>query len=117
MNQVSEESPKPPTSVAALAYLTSFGGQTMETRTMQRRNVLHILGTGALASALLLCSDAARAEEHHPHIREAIKALREAKKDLKERAKIFGGHGEKALKAVDAAIEQLEKALEFAEKK
>jgi len=89
----------------------------MATRTINRRHVLHTLGAGALVSALLAGTDPAQAAERHPHIREAIKALKEAKRDLKEREKIFGGHGEKALKAVDEAIEQLEKALEFAEKK
>jgi hypothetical protein len=89
----------------------------MKAKTMHRRQALQTLGTGALVTALLAGVGAVRAEDRHPHIRDAVKALREAKKELKERAKIFGGHGEKALKAVDEAIEQLEKALEFAEKK
>ncbi len=84
--------------------------------TIDRRQAFQTLGAGALASALLILTGPAPAAERHPHIREAIRALREAKVDLKERARVFGGHGERAIEAVDRAIEQLEKALEFAEK-
>jgi hypothetical protein len=84
--------------------------------TINRREVFQTLGAGALAGALLVAAQPAAAAERHPHIREAIKALREAKVELKEREKIFGGHAEKALRAVDEAIEQLEKALAFAER-
>ncbi len=84
--------------------------------TIDRRQAFQALGLGALATALLSTVDSAAAAEEHPKIREAIRALKEAKLELKERAKIFGGHGEKALEAVDRAIEQLDKALEFAKK-
>jgi len=90
----------------------------MQPRPIHRRQVLQTLAAGGLASTLLLglSSAPAAAAEKHPHIREAIKALKDARVELKERAKIFGGHGEKALKAVDEAIDQLEKALDFAAK-
>jgi F0F1-type ATP synthase membrane subunit b/b' len=56
----------------------------------------------------------AMAAERHPHIHEALKELREAHKELKEADHDFGGHREEALKSVNHAIEQLEKALKFA---
>jgi hypothetical protein len=82
-----------------------------------RRSSLHTLATGGFASALLAFASPAQAGERHPHIRDAIKALREARTELREGAKIFGGHRETALRAVDEAIAQLEKALEFAHRK
>jgi hypothetical protein len=51
--------------------------------------------------------------EHHPHIRAALKELREAKAELETAAHDFGGHRADAIKAVEHAIRQLEKALEF----
>jgi len=56
------------------------------------------------------------AKEHHPHIRHAIKELKEARKELKEAAHDFGGHREDALKAVDEAIRQLDAALNYDKK-
>jgi len=56
------------------------------------------------------------AADRHPHIRSAIRELRDARKELDEGAKIFGGHRVKALKAVDDAVEQLQKAVDFADK-
>jgi hypothetical protein len=52
-------------------------------------------------------------EERHPRIRAAIRELREAKKELEKADHDFGGHRVEAIKAVDVAIEQLEKALKF----
>jgi len=55
-------------------------------------------------------------KERHPHIRAAIRELREAKEELKEAAHDFGGHRKEALEAVDVAIKQLELALKFDKK-
>ncbi len=52
--------------------------------------------------------------KNFPHIRHALAALRAAHKEMKEAATDFGGHKEKALEAVDHAIDQLDKAIEFA---
>ncbi len=49
--------------------------------------------------------------ERHPHIHSALRELREARTELKEADHDFNGHRAEALKAVDFAIEQLEKAL------
>jgi hypothetical protein len=50
--------------------------------------------------------------KNYPHIRHALVSLRTAHKEMKEAAIDFGGHKEKAIEAVDHAIDQLEKALE-----
>jgi hypothetical protein len=50
----------------------------------------------------------------YPHMQHAVYELAEAHKELKEAAHDFGGHREKALKAVDEAASQMEKALEAA---
>ncbi|HYA91962.1 MAG TPA: hypothetical protein VEK32_10740 [Thermodesulfobacteriota bacterium] len=52
-------------------------------------------------------------KEQHPAIRAAIKALEKAKYDLEHAAHDFGGHRAEALEAVNRAIEQLRKALEY----
>jgi hypothetical protein len=51
--------------------------------------------------------------ERHPHIRAAIRELREAKKELEHAAHDFGGHRVEAIEAVNVAIKQLEKALQY----
>jgi len=55
----------------------------------------------------------AQVKEQHPAIRAAIKALEKAKYDLEHAAHDFGGHRAEALEAVNRAIEQLRKALEY----
>jgi hypothetical protein len=103
-----------------------------------RRNISHLFSkeivmfrkalAGLVLAGLLIAGssdggpfEAASAQaqkgERHPRIHAAIRELREARKELDEGAKIFGGHRVKALKAVDEAIEQLQKALDFTEKK
>jgi hypothetical protein len=51
--------------------------------------------------------------KNFPHIHHAITELKEARRSLKEAKHDFKGHREKALVAVDAAIDQLEKAVQF----
>jgi hypothetical protein len=53
----------------------------------------------------------AQAQPKHPALHRAVYELREARTELKESAHDFGGHREKALHAVDAAIGQIDKAL------
>jgi hypothetical protein len=89
----------------------------MSANTINRRSALKTLAAGGLASALVALVGPARAADRHPHIQEAIRALKDARVDLREGAKIFGGHRETALRAVDEAITQLEKALEYANRK
>lgn len=46
--------------------------------------------------------------EHHPAIHRALHELRDARAELKEAKHDFGGHRDEAVRAIDAAIEQLE---------
>jgi hypothetical protein len=56
------------------------------------------------------------AAEQHPHIRAAIQELREARRELETAAHDFGGHRKEALESVDAAIKQLQAALQYDKK-
>src|SRR5438876_4729126 len=47
-------------------------------------------------------------DKNHPHLRHALVALREARTEMKEASHNFGGHREKAILALDAAIRQVE---------
>ena len=89
----------------------------MESRTIQRRQMLRNLTLGGLASALLIGTDSGpgrRAAPVHPLCDPG--AERRTHRTERERAKVFGGHAEKALKAVDDAIEQLQRALDFGDR-
>ncbi len=75
-----------------------------------------------LVSPAWLDSSVARAKETketkelHPHIRAAIRELREAKKELETADHDFGGHRKDAVKATKVAIEQLESAFKYDKK-
>jgi hypothetical protein len=51
--------------------------------------------------------------ERHPHIQEALAALRSSKEDLQHAAHDFGGHRVEAIRAIDEAIHQLEICLKY----
>lgn len=53
------------------------------------------------------------AQERHPEIRGAIRALERAKAHLEHAAHDFGGHRAEALEAVNNAIKQLQEALKY----
>lgn len=50
--------------------------------------------------------------EPHPHIRAAVDELREARRELQTAARDFCGHRAEAVRATDAALKQLQLALE-----
>jgi hypothetical protein len=54
--------------------------------------------------------------EKHPHIRAAIRELKEARHELETAAHDFGGHRKEAIEAVDNALKQLQQALEYDKK-
>jgi hypothetical protein len=54
--------------------------------------------------------------ERHPHIRAAIRELREARRELETADHDFGGHKKEAIEAVDNAIKQLQQALQYDKK-
>jgi len=56
---------------------------------------------------------ASPAPEPHPEIRAAIGSLRRAKDHLEHAAHDFGGHRVDAIRAIDAAIEQLQTCLRY----
>ena len=88
----------------------------MSDRLSSRRSLLK---AGGLAMSLGVAGALAAAppeEERHPRIHAAIRELREAKKDLEKADHDFGGHRVNAIKAIDHAIEQLEKCLKFDKK-
>jgi hypothetical protein len=59
-------------------------------------------------------ADVRKGFKNYPYIRHALVEMRLARVELKEASTDFGGHKVKAIEALDAAIAQLEKALEFA---
>lgn len=67
----------------------------------------------AVAVAFLVVPGVAadRRTQHASHMHKALHELKEAKHELKEAKHDFGGNREKALKAVDHAIHELEVAL------
>jgi hypothetical protein len=74
------------------------------------RSSLIILAVGA---SLLVSGPARAAGKPHPHIHRALYELRQARAELKAAAHDFGGHRKQALAAVNAAIDQLGKALKY----
>ena len=51
--------------------------------------------------------------EPHPHIRGAVVELQAARQELKTAAHDFGGHRVEAMRAIDAAIRQLQLAEKY----
>lgn len=54
--------------------------------------------------------------EDQPHMQQALDALRQAKRHLEEAIPDKGGHRSAAIKAVDEAISQTQKGIEYASK-
>lgn len=64
-------------------------------------------------TGLAMTAGLAAAQEQHPKIRQAIRALEAAKDDMQHADHDFGGHRVHALRACDQAIEQLRLALNY----
>lgn len=77
---------------------------------MTRRNALT---SAVAATGLALVADIAEAQERHPEIRRAIRALENARNYMEHAAHDFGGHRVAALKECDEAIRQLREALRY----
>lgn len=80
---------------------------------MYARLSFHLFGCLAIAVNVSPSTQGAEGPKH-PYMHHALYELAESRTELKEAAHDFGGHREKALKAVDEAISQMEKALEAA---
>jgi hypothetical protein len=52
-------------------------------------------------------------KERHPEIRRAMRALENAKNDLEHASHDFGGHRQKALEHINAAVSELSQALAY----
>jgi hypothetical protein len=76
---------------------------------MTRRTTL--AGVAAV-TGLALAANAAHAERH-PRIRQAMRALENARDDLQHADHDFGGHRVQAIEAINRALEQLREALRF----
>lgn len=70
-------------------------------------------GKASPAAASLPREAAATPAEPHPEIREAIRALRQAKEHMEHAAHDFGGHRVEAIRATEAAIQQLQECLKY----
>jgi len=51
---------------------------------------------------------------HHPELHKALRKLKAAKQDLEKAAHDYGGHKAKAIESIDAAIAELQAALDSA---
>jgi hypothetical protein len=71
-----------------------------------------LAGTASL-TGLVLAASLAEAQERHPEIRRAIRALEHARDYMQHAAHDFGGHRVAALHACDDAIAQLRVAMRF----
>jgi hypothetical protein len=78
---------------------------------------VRLIGTGLVVGLVgLMLPDSVPAQgkgEKHPQIRDALKDLRKAKKQLQEAAHDYGGFRAEALRNTDVSIFLLEKALQF----
>lgn len=73
-------------------------------------------GVFAATPAAAPAPQVVKGAEQHPHIRAALRELREARRELETAAHDFGGHRKEAIEAVDNAIKQLEQALQYDKK-
>ncbi len=77
-----------------------------------RKRIASWIGIFILALAFS-ATPVSSARERHPEIRRAITALENAKTYLRHANHDFGGHSVDAIKACDAAIEQLRLAIRY----
>jgi hypothetical protein len=70
-----------------------------------------LLLTVAVVGLGLVTPGVTVAQSKFPHMHHALYEMKEAQKDLKSAGHNFGGHRDKALAALDAAIIQVEKGL------
>jgi uncharacterized protein (DUF1810 family) len=71
-----------------------------------------IVGAASI-TGLALAASLAEAQERHPEIRRAIRALEQARDYMQHAAHDFGGHRVAAVKECDEAIRQLREAQRF----
>ena len=69
------------------------------------------LASAAAAASLGLGATLAAAQERYPRIRNAMREIEDAKRELEAAGHDFGGHKADAIRACDNAIQQLRIAL------
>jgi hypothetical protein len=115
-------------------HSTSYGSslQRGENFRMTKKKILSLLPSAALVLGLAIPAAAKSGApspspapspkpaaaapvppERHPHIREALAALRSSKEDLEHAAHDFGGHRVEAIRSIEEAIRQLEICLKY----
>ena len=80
---------------------------------MKSRILAVILVTGLIIGGTAGISAAV----DQPHMRVALEHLREAREQLERAAPNKGGHREKAIELINHAIEQVERGIEFGERR
>ncbi len=78
---------------------------------ISRRSVVNTILPAALLGLALPIRGNAAADQ--PHMKAALDALRLAKRELEAASADKGGHRAKAIEHVDAAINQVERGIEF----
>jgi hypothetical protein len=77
-----------------------------------RRRML--VAAGAAGLGVLATNVPEARASRFPRLDAALVEMRTARKELQEAGKIFGGHKQKAIDALSAAIVELEEAIKFA---
>jgi len=80
---------------------------------MDRRKFVESMALSAVALVGASAVATAAPPPRFPHIRHAIKALEAAKIEMQAAPDDFGGHKADALEAVNHALEQLNRAMQF----
>jgi hypothetical protein len=81
---------------------------------LSRRRLFGVAGAAGLGILATRLPEAQASE--YGRLDKAIIEMREAKKYLENAPPIFGGHKKEAIKLLKEGIEELEKAIKFAEK-
>jgi hypothetical protein len=66
-----------------------------------------------LAVAFFIAAPTLMFAEDQPHMQAALESLRQAKEHLQQAEHDKGGHREKAIKSVDAAIKHVEEGMKY----
>ena len=99
-----------------MGWLREFASGRCSEQWRGTTNLTRRLAVSAAAVSAVAFAMGAEAQERHPKIRAAIRALEAAKNEMQQAAHDFGGHRVDALKACDEAIHQLQIALQYDKK-
>jgi hypothetical protein len=80
---------------------------------MSRRRLFRVAGAASLGILATGLSQA-QARSKFKRLDRAIEAMKEAKEELEEAPKIFGGHKKEGIRLLKECIAELEKAIKYA---